>query len=124
MHPDRPAQGAAEHTALGNDLVKQGRLDEALAEFAKAVATDPGDAGAYLGRGRAWYRKYDYQRAVEDFSKAIELDAGLERAYFNRGLAWRARGKSENAVADYDRAIELDPGHAVAYLQHFEVSDG
>src|SRR5262245_21384636 len=72
-------------------------------------------AFAYRNRGKAYYRKGDFDTALADYNAAIQLDPKYTFAYYNRGNAWRDKGDVDRAIADYSEAIRLDPQNA-AYL--------
>ena len=48
-------------------------LNNRLEDFAKAMDLDPSDAGAYIGRGEAYYYWKQADRARQDYDTAIQL---------------------------------------------------
>ena len=89
--------------------------DGAIAEFTKAIESNPKSEGAYWGRGTAYNIKGDYDRAIEDYNKAIELNPKYATAYHHRGDAWDRKGNDDRAIEDYNKAIELDHSYSEAY---------
>lgn len=89
--------------------------DQAIADYDRAIALDPQNAGAYKGRGDVYDNLEDYPRAIEDYDQAIGLTREEADIYCNRGAAYSHLGNYQRAIADYDRAIELDPQYAMAY---------
>ena len=89
--------------------------DGAIAEFTKAIESNPKSEGAYWGRGTAYHIKGDDDRAIQDYNKAIELNPKYATAYNHRGDAWDRKGDDERAIEDYNKAIELDPIYFDAY---------
>src|SRR4030066_195218 len=79
--------------------------DGAIAEFTKAIESNPKSEGAYWGRGSAYHIKGDYDRAIQDYNKAIELNPKSALAYSNRGNAFYCQGKFREAIPDYLKAI-------------------
>ncbi len=103
-----PAKGTAEwHLDQGNRLTGQGRYDEAIEEYNKAIEMAPEDADAYNNRGFAYVQKGELDQAIADFDKAIELDPELAEAYNNRGYAYYLKGEVAKAVSDFEKCIEL-----------------
>jgi Flp pilus assembly protein TadD len=51
----------------------KGDMDNAIADFSKAIELKPNDGHAYENRGRAYASKGDYTHAVADVSRAGEL---------------------------------------------------
>ncbi|HJW88154.1 MAG TPA: tetratricopeptide repeat protein, partial [Dehalococcoidia bacterium] len=54
----------------GNRLYKEGKYQEALESFDKALAFDPRLAAAWYNRGNALAKLGEYQEAVESYDKA------------------------------------------------------
>jgi tetratricopeptide (TPR) repeat protein len=73
-------------------------------------------AFAYNGRGVAWRRKGDTERAMADYDEAVRLDPTFGHPYSNRGNIHLDAGRYERAIADYDQAIRHDP--ATAFIYH------
>jgi tetratricopeptide (TPR) repeat protein/tRNA A-37 threonylcarbamoyl transferase component Bud32 len=110
LRPGTPAV----HNHLGNDLLAKGRVEEAIAEFQKAIEIAPMFAYAHLNLGKILCdNKHDYDAAIACFKKAIEL--GLEQdaiAHHDLGIALRGKGLVDEAVAEHKKAIELEPNDA------------
>ena len=106
---------AAEHNEQGITLTNEGKYNEAIAEFSKAIELDQNFTEAYSGRGMAYRKNGQNDLAIVDYNKAIELDPKYAIAYNNRGVAYYSKGQNDLAIADYNRAIELDPKYAQAY---------
>jgi tetratricopeptide (TPR) repeat protein len=58
---------AASHTALGYAEDLQGRLDDALDWYARALALDPGHVQAHLNRAAVWLLQGDLARGWEEY---------------------------------------------------------
>jgi serine/threonine protein kinase/tetratricopeptide (TPR) repeat protein len=105
LRPD----AAAAHEGLGGTLCYQGKLDEGVAEYRKAIQLDSKSASAHSGLGAALREQRELDEAVAEGRKAIELDPNLSAAHCNLGIALQRQGKPDEAVAEYRKAIELDP---------------
>ncbi|MDR1899473.1 MAG: tetratricopeptide repeat protein [Treponema sp.] len=116
---DRPAaaitENALDHLNRGKDLYAEGKLDEAVAEFGKALAINGELSEAFLYRGAAYGRKGDHNRAIADFGQAISINPDYALAYNNRGLAYNDKGDYDRAIADYSQALRINPDYADAY---------
>lgn len=107
---------AAQYIGFGRALQKQGRHDEAVAAYDKALALDPASVDACNGRGTALYSLHRYDEALLSYDRAAALrprDAGIS---YNQGTALLALGRHLDALERYDRAISLDPLHAAAHM--------
>ena len=109
------SQSEDETLRNGASLIHHDKLDEAISEFNKVIATDPKSASAYYNLGFAYDKKGDLTTAIMDFTKAIEIDPALTDAYYNRGFAYYKKGDFDKAIVDYNKVIEISPDAADAY---------
>jgi tetratricopeptide (TPR) repeat protein/beta-lactamase regulating signal transducer with metallopeptidase domain len=108
-------EDAAAYISQGVSCFKKGQIEDAIADFEKAIDLDPGNAVAYIARGSAYYELDQLDNAISDYNKAIEINPDFAVAYQNRGSVHYRLGRFDNAIADYDKAIEINPEFAVAY---------
>jgi tetratricopeptide (TPR) repeat protein len=97
----------------------QGRLEDAIADFTRAIEAKPkhdyvpnynGRQQAYLRRGEIYLIQLkQYAKAIADFDKAIELDPMDADALNKRGHTYALLGQHEKAIADETRALQLKP---------------
>lgn len=106
---------ATVHMARGNDLYKEGKYPQALAEFTQALHHDRKNADIWNNRGLAYKMLGDADKAIEDFTTAILLDNSHIDAYFNRAAVYYNKGDYKRALADNTHVIEIRPGYAPAY---------
>src|SRR5262249_22072973 len=99
----------------GIALYDQGKLDEAVAAYRKAVELDPKRALAHKNLGAALARQGKRDEAVAEYRKAIELDPKYAHAHNDLGAALAGQGKLDEAVAEYRKAIVLKPNLAEAH---------
>lgn len=117
------SQGEAEKLfEQGNRLYEQGRYQEAVESYDKALAIDPKYAAAWNNRGLALDNLGKHQEAVESYDKALALDPKLAPAWYNRGNALDNLGKYQEAAEALRRALRLDPNFQEARraLEHLE----
>ena len=120
---------ALPHTSLGGALLRLGRLEEALVEFAAAIARAPHDEGALLGQAEALTaagqraeaaRVLDHVSEIEEAAgrlpeaadtlrRALELEESPERARRQRGLRRETRLSAGDQAAEQllARALRL-----------------
>jgi tetratricopeptide (TPR) repeat protein len=120
----------------GSNYNRQGKYDEAISSFTRAIELYPkGDvaynikllSGACNRRGWAYYKKRQYDLAISDYTKAINIESGNELAFKgfkgelafnNRGLAYLETGQNELAISDFSKSVELNPtGYMVYYYR-------
>ena len=84
-------------------------LEQAIADYSKAIELNPDDVLAYNNRGIAYTDLGDYERAITDYYKAVELDPNYALAYYKRGNAYVDIGELEHAIADFEWYLEIAP---------------
>jgi tetratricopeptide (TPR) repeat protein len=109
-----PTTGA--YNGRGSAYYAEGKIDDAIADYSKAIELDPLPDVTYRNRGNAYNEKKDYDRAIADFDKAITLNPKSAVAYYSRGRADQAKLDFDRAIADLDKAIAIDPKYAFAYF--------
>lgn len=70
------APTAAVMTARGEALLNEGRLQEAIDQFTKAIALDPKHREAFERRAEAYSKQGRDERAAEDYRQIQALNAG------------------------------------------------
>jgi hypothetical protein len=103
------------HSNVGIILNKQGRDNEALYHYDKAISFNPYRASYYCDRGTLYGKHGQYQLAIDDFNKAIGLNPVYIKAYNNRGIVYTQMGIYQKALGDFNEAIRLKSNYADAY---------
>lgn len=89
--------------------------DVALADYDKAVLTEPTNTVALRGRcGARLELKKDLNGALADCNKAILLEPGNANAFMMRRDIYMNLGLCAEAAADFDSAVKIDPSLAKA----------
>ena len=70
---------------LGNVLIDQKKLDEAIAGYRKAIEIDPKHAVAHYNLGLALREQKKLDEAIAAYRKAIEIDPIDAKPYNNLG---------------------------------------
>ncbi|MBL7218672.1 MAG: tetratricopeptide repeat protein [Phycisphaerae bacterium] len=93
----------------GNDLLRRGKLKEALEQFREALHIDPKQAQAHFHAGLALDKLKFRDEAVRHYTKTIELNPKHAPAYNNLGIVLGRQGKFEQAIEYFRKAIAADP---------------
>jgi tetratricopeptide (TPR) repeat protein len=107
------AQG---YNMRGQALARSGKTDEALADFDKAVATDPHNADALYNRGLLYQGDKQHQQAIEDFSAANGLTPQRAEPLLGRAISYLALDRVKEAAADLDEAAQADPQNVQIWI--------
>ena len=105
-------QEPAFHSNLGGALRAQGKLDEAIASYQRALALKPDHADAHYKLGNALRDRNKLEAAVAAYRRALALKPGFAEAHGNLGNALKSQGKLDEAVASYRRVLALKPDFA------------
>jgi tetratricopeptide (TPR) repeat protein len=100
----------------GRELAKQGKLDEALAEFEGAVRLDPNSKLAHLALGRVKARQEHLDDALKEFKEVLRMDPMNVQAHLRAArvlISKKELGKAEKYV---ESALRIDPKSPIAHL--------
>ena len=86
-----------------------GHIDEAIAKFKQAIATDPRFMPARAALGELLLKIRRDDEAVAAFRAAVEKNPAYPLAWYDLAFALRAKGKMADAVTAYERYIKLRP---------------
>lgn len=93
----------------GQNLAKNGKYDEALADFEIALQVEPNDSFALINRASIYLNQQNYPAAYADAESLIQHAPWIPRGYYFRGVAGFQLKQPEQALADLTHAVELDP---------------
>jgi protein O-GlcNAc transferase len=105
--PPDPASDA--HFDQGNAYKDQGRLEEAIASYRKAVFLAPAFAAAHVNLGGALAQHGRHAEACLSFRKALILEPELPGAWFNLGISAYQLGDHGSAKAALARYLQAQP---------------
>ncbi len=97
-----------------HQLLKDGKVNEAIEAYSKALEMYPNHADIYSDRGVAHLHNMDKHSCFVDLNKALELQPNYSYRYASRAFAKNNFGDLAGAIIDYEKAVELDPEDAVA----------
>ncbi|WP_293125187.1 tetratricopeptide repeat protein [Microcoleus sp. bin38.metabat.b11b12b14.051] len=101
--------GADFHFNLGNRLFGQGKRDEAIDSYSKAIAIKPDWAEAYANIGSARSQQGNLDAAIAAYQQAVALKPELEVLHFNLGNSFLQQCKYEEAIANYQNTLKIKP---------------
>jgi superkiller protein 3 len=104
------SEDATRHTNFGAELLRQGKLAEAVAEFRLAVTADPRYAAAWRNLGYALDQQGQPDEAVAAYQKAVGLEPNLS-SHNNLGVLYDKQRRYDQAIQEFEKALRLDPGN-------------
>jgi len=103
------------HSSLGTAFLDEDRLDEAVAEYKKALVIWPSYPDGLNNLGVAYGRKGMVKEAIDHLNRAIDICPDCPEARNNLGRVLMLNGDLEGAIEQLERAIELRPDYAEAH---------
>jgi len=99
----------------GDAYNDKGEYEQALADYARAIETNPQDAEAFNGRGTTHIAQERYRLAVDDFDQAIRINPSSPVALGNRCFAKAVLGELGQALSDCNEALRIKRKYPAAY---------
>jgi tetratricopeptide (TPR) repeat protein len=103
------------HTNLGSALTKNGKFDEAIRHFQKALLLGPKFPETHFSFAAALVKQSKLDEAVVHYKKALKMDPGYIEAYNNMGIALMKQDKNQEAIAQYHKALQINPEYVDAH---------
>jgi tetratricopeptide (TPR) repeat protein len=108
MQAEGAAKSAEPFIDLGNLLLQENQIDDAIENLVKAREISPEDVRVYEGLGKAYLRLNKFVEAKTELERAVALAPDSAAAHYMLGQAYRKTGATERAKAEFDRAVELN----------------
>ncbi|HUB68756.1 MAG TPA: tetratricopeptide repeat protein [Candidatus Methylacidiphilales bacterium] len=97
------------HTNLGKILFQQGKVDEAIDRYQKALAIDPNLDLAHNDLGAALLQKGQLDAAAEQYREALKSNPDFAEARYNLGHVLAQQGRTDEAIAQFQEALRINP---------------
>ncbi|MFO1513600.1 MAG: tetratricopeptide repeat protein [Verrucomicrobiota bacterium] len=102
-------------TLLGSLLSQEGKVDEAIDYFHRAMRYKPGYPEAHFFLGHAYDQQGKWDEAVVEYQKALWFKPTQEQTHFFLGVTLTKQNKLTEAVDHYEAALKLKPDSAVTH---------
>jgi protein O-mannosyl-transferase len=102
------------HHAVGDLLRQQGRLEEAIGEFAESIRLNPRFPDAHNNLGMALEALGRVDEALAQYQAALQIDPGYPAAHNNVGAVLLRLGRAGEAAAHFAEALRRWPDFAIA----------
>lgn len=103
------------HNELGLIYRQQGKFDEAIKEFEKAILGSPHNAPFFNNMGTTYRLMGEYDAAIKAYEQALMINPGPQAAYHNLAVVYAVTG-DKRAEGYFKKSIELDPRDVNSYF--------
>ncbi|MBA4418480.1 MAG: hypothetical protein C0392_11325 [Syntrophus sp. (in: bacteria)] len=93
--------------SMGAFLCDEGRLDEAIDFFCRALALKE-EPYTHYHLSLAYTGKMEFEEALREISRAIEMNPSVPEYYLQRSHIRYLGGDKDKASTDYEKACEID----------------
>lgn len=107
-------QNPTAHYNLGIVRAGQRRIDEAIAEYEKAVNAAPDYAEARFNMAVLLNHQGRTDEAIEQYRRVLEIEPDASDAHLNLGVLLAARGEADEAIRHYREVLRIMPASADA----------
>ena len=98
-----------------NQLLAQGKADEAVAILREAERSNPSDEDVHYNLGIALAKLEKNEEAVKEYQEALRLLPDYAEARNNLGNLLLRMGKSDEALKQFEEAVKVMPDYASAW---------
>jgi spermidine synthase len=102
-------ESAGMYDVLGVASATEGRLDEAITAFSKALALEPDGARTHWHLGAAFASQNRREEALGHLQRSVQLDPGNSSAQHDLGVILAFAGRWDEAANHLERSLDLDP---------------
>ena len=95
-------------------LTPQRRFEEAIAQYQRALETDPLSMMVHFGLAFAHYCERRYDEAIEHAARAVDLYPDYWLVHFGMGLALSQNGLRQQSIASFEATLRLSPFFTLA----------
>jgi capsular polysaccharide biosynthesis protein/Tfp pilus assembly protein PilF len=112
---------ARECLILGNEMLKQGREEEAIASYIQALKLDPNLSDAYHNLGEVYRRQEKWFLAISSYSLAIKINPKGLGSHLYLGKVFANLERWEEVINSYQQELKLNPSSAAICYEIAEV---
>lgn len=100
---------------LGHALMRNGKLDEAVIQFCKALKINPNYEEAHANLGCTLARQKKVNDAIYHYQEALRINQNNAKAHNNLGVLLAGKGKVNDAIYHYKEGLRINPKYGGAY---------
>jgi len=103
---------AVKRNNVGADFLKQNKLEEAIAEFQRAVEVDPSYLAAHFNLAYAFECAKRFDEAIAQYKRALQLEPNNVFGLNNLGVLYTSKGQYDEAIKVLEQAAQIEPSNS------------
>jgi tetratricopeptide (TPR) repeat protein len=107
---------AMAYNNLGAVLYSEGKTDEAVECYNKAVEIQPDYAKPYYNLAGIFARRGQIDKSIEYYQKSLAASPNYYQTHNKLGIVLLNKGRTADAIVQFREALRLNPGFSDAYL--------
>jgi len=92
---------------MGNEMVKEENLDQALKYYNKALTLNPISYASYHNIGVIYFKKGELEKAIGKFNEALAIKPDYIQSHFNLGTIYQEIGLEDEAIAEFKKILNI-----------------
>lgn len=104
-----------EELTTGYDLMQEGKVEEAIEHFKKAIELNPDNEISYNNLSWAYNELGEYEKSLENIEKALSIEPNEDIEYVNQGNAYCGLEEYDKALYSFAEAIKKKKDSELAY---------
>jgi len=113
---ERRIERAESYKEAGNRAFKEGRFEDAIRDYGRAIETNPKQATYYSNRAMAFLKVMNFNGAEDDCNQALKLELNA-KSLLRRGTARLGLNNFEASEKDFKQVIALEPNNRQARVE-------
>ncbi len=111
------SQNSVAHSNLGRIVEGRGRVDEAIAQYRRAVEILPSYAPFHNDLGKALAGQGRLDEAMDHYRKSLEIQPDNAVVHATLGTALVSQGRLDEAIGHYRKSLEIQPNSAIIHTR-------
>ena len=112
---------AKEYVEMGEECVKIGNQQAAMANFEKAIRISPECVDAMIGKARLLLEEHQLRKALTVVNKVLKIQPHKMKNIYWHAKVLFAMNRYDEAVNDLERCTSLNPDSISAHLLYGDV---
>ncbi len=104
-------QSAKQHYKTGEDFFENGKYDDAIDQYTRAIEIEPDYTKAYTQRALVYSLQKKYKEAADDYERALVFVTKDQELYYNAANMHFKIGEDSLALDRISKALDLKKGY-------------